>query len=437
MPLSEATAMAPVHLEPYDPVADRIALEKLAAWCHRFSPLVGLEEAQPPEALLLDVTGVAPLFGGEAALVKEVESAFQRLRLSLRHGLADTIGTAWAFARYGDQSAEHSLEQLPCAALRLPSEMVTTLSRLGLDCIGDLLPLPRPELQARFGPFLLQRLDQALGQASELLVPVHLPPEFSAGQSFEYPVAHRDTIAAVLRQLVERLCFVLQERDAGALHLLCRFACHGTLSCEVGLFRPTADAEHLLKLFEVQLERLTFPEPVTGISITVTKHARLQQRQQKLFGHPSVHRATVEVASLIDRLAGRLGRHAVLRAILRSDPQPEKASRYEPLVGSPASKPSRSAVPPASPLDRPLCVLRDPLPLPACVPASPGPPARFPYLGRQQELFRYWGPERIETGWWRNRGIRRDYYRVETTTGARFWLFQNLRDSRWYLQGVF
>jgi protein ImuB len=66
-----------------------------------------------------------------------------------------------------------------------------------------------------------------------------------------------------------------------------------------------------------------------------------------------------------------------------------------------------------------------------------GPPLRFEW---QEDLYivaRYWGPERIETGWWRGDDIRRDYYLVETTTSERFWLFRTLPEERWFLHGVF
>ena len=46
-------------------------------------------------------------------------------------------------------------------------------------------------------------------------------------------------------------------------------------------------------------------------------------------------------------------------------------------------------------------------------------------------------PERIQTGWWRGRTVGRDYYRVETACGRRFWLFRRLRDGRWFLHGAF
>ena len=47
-------------------------MEKLADWCGRFSPVVGIEEAAAPESLLLDITGLDALFGGEAQLAGEI-----------------------------------------------------------------------------------------------------------------------------------------------------------------------------------------------------------------------------------------------------------------------------------------------------------------------------------------------------------------------------
>jgi protein ImuB len=84
-----------------------------------------------------------------------------------------------------------------------------------------------------------------------------------------------------------------------------------------------------------------------------------------------------------------------------------------------------------------LQLLAKPVALERVAVASNGSPSQFQYGGEQHVVARHWGPERIETGWWRQRGVRRDYYRVETTQGFRFWIFRSLQDERWFLQGVF
>jgi protein ImuB len=62
---------------------------------------------------------------------------------------------------------------------------------------------------------------------------------------------------------------------------------------------------------------------------------------------------------------------------------------------------------------------------------------RFRSRGREYRVASAWGPERIETGWWRGAMIARDYYHIETLTGQRFWLFRRLDDDRWFLHGAF
>ncbi|MEX0819293.1 MAG: hypothetical protein WD070_06860, partial [Pirellulaceae bacterium] len=205
---------------------------------------------------------------------------------------------------------------------------------------------------------------------------------------------------------------------------------------EVGCFRPSADANHLWKLTEMQLQRLLLRDPVASISISSTRHARLSQQQKELFDD-GTRRDSPLVASLIDRIAGRLGRRAIVRCILQSDPQPEKAYRYEPLVGGGGLGKRTSHRGSFSPLDRPLHLLAQPVALERYAIAPNGSPSRFQYGGEQYEVSHHWGPERIETGWWRQRGVRRDYYRVETTQGFRFWIFRSLQNDSWFLHGVF
>ena len=60
--------------------------------CRRFSPIVGLEPTDNA-SILLDITGLAHLFGGEAALCEAIVGDFGRLGLSIRVAVADTIGS--------------------------------------------------------------------------------------------------------------------------------------------------------------------------------------------------------------------------------------------------------------------------------------------------------------------------------------------------------
>jgi protein ImuB len=445
-------------VEAHDPAADRAGLVELAQWCHRFSPSVGLEDSDAPETLLLDATNLAPLYGGEPALVAQATLAMQRRGLEARLVIADTVSAAWALAHY---DGDGSLDSLPLAALRLSDDLLETLVALGAACVGDVLALPREQLRSRFGPLLLLRINQLLGAAPEVIVAVEPPEEFTVEQAFEYPISRSDAIRYAVEQLLKRLAWLLATRRRGALALACRFECEGAAPVEFqfGLFQPTASAQHLLELADLQLERMRLPAPATSIEVCVLRHAPLAERQGALFEDQRTLASSRPLAALVDRLASRLGREAVVRVRPRSDAQPELAYREESLVGSaqrtrqckrasggrksPVSagrrEPGDSRPPLAEhgALDRPLCLLARPAALQTVSVTPDGPPIRFHWMGQQHTVARHWGPERIETGWWRHERAARDYYRVETSAGRRYWLFRRRRDGRWFLHGRF
>jgi len=97
-PLRDARAMCPeldTKLRNRD--LDAAFLAVLRRWAAKFSPWVSEE---PPEGLVIDLTGCAHLFGGEMGLIGEVEADCAHLGVSVRVGVADTVGAAWALARF-------------------------------------------------------------------------------------------------------------------------------------------------------------------------------------------------------------------------------------------------------------------------------------------------------------------------------------------------
>jgi hypothetical protein len=98
MALADAKAMYPtLTVADADPDADRGLLEAIADWCDRYTPLIGLD---PPDGLTLDITGCAHLFGGEAAFCGDIVQRLARQGLAARATIADTVGCAWAVARF-------------------------------------------------------------------------------------------------------------------------------------------------------------------------------------------------------------------------------------------------------------------------------------------------------------------------------------------------
>jgi protein ImuB len=499
MPLAEAQALLErhslsaasqrnVYIAPHDPQADRSLLQLLAAWCARYSPLVGIEQSDEPGALYFDITGCVPLFGGEEEMAAQVARDFEHAGYFVRIALADTIGAAWAAVRYSSRHAPRAdgmrsmpatiippgrqsvlLHNLPVAALRLSADVVETLHELGIRQIGQLQGLPRSSLPARFGPSVLERLDQALGLVQELIVPVPPVEPIAAEWSFEEPTADRRALESVLHRLIGEITDTLASRQEGVQRLSCRLLCAGKepVHLEIGTLHPTAVAAHLCELIHLQLERITLAGEVLAAHVEVTASGPLGTQQEELFDAGINRDGRRHLAVLLDRLSSRLGEKAVLRPCVYPDPQPEYTSRLVAALGGreilncKLKETGNSnlqfsicnfqfAIPPSSqddsvpdyrlitaPAARPLCLKPRPIPIEVVSVVPDGPPVRFRWHAGEHVIQCSWGPERIETGWWRGPHVERDYYRVETATGQRFWLFRQNDTAKWFLHGAF
>ena len=276
MAVADARAWLPqLVVEAHDPAADAADLRRLADWATRFSPLVAVDGA---DGLMLDIAGCAHLWGSEARMLADLDRHLRRFGLHHRAAIADTIGAAWALARFGakDHMGDHmiapqgnlrpALEQLPPLALRLSLELSEQLKRLGLTRIADLCALPRAALARRFGSALIDRLDQALGRRDEALSPLLPPPHCYVRLDFAEPVSQRVGIDRALVLLLQRLTEALRPHESGPrkLELACYRVDGGTQRLFVGTARPSLDVAHLFRLFEDKLDTLQPDEGFEG-----------------------------------------------------------------------------------------------------------------------------------------------------------------------------
>jgi protein ImuB len=450
------TAIAATRDKPLAP-GESPGAKTLVAYCEQFSPTVGLADDR---SVLLDTSGTAELFGGEAQLMARIAAQLAgELHvhgLRARMAVADTIGAAWALAWFGvgsrqmadgSEDCRHTalcplptaLSPLPVAALRLSAAQLDWLAELGIERIEQLMRLPRMSLATRFGPEILLRLDQALGRADEAIVVDRPPPVWSSARSFEFPLDDRRQLEAAVAEQLAPLVRGLAQRHEGIGRLQCNFDCERgrRVSLAIGAYRATAQLEHLMELIGLRLEQVRLPGPVRAIGLEVSSVAALECRQQEMFDGTSRNEQEHCLAMLVDRLSSRLGWDAVTRPRLRPEAQPEYAWRAEGVVGSQcktkrlAGGLARRVVP------RPLRLAREPVPIAVISVVPDGEPHRFDAPGQQHRVARLWGPERIETGWWRGRraSARRDYYEVETVTGRRLWIFRDLNTQLWFLHG--
>ena len=446
MTLADARALAPgLATRPDDPRAAARRLAALADWARRFTPWTA---PCGVDGLWLDTTGCERLFGGETALLARLSAGVARRGHDHRLAVAETPGAAWAAARFAAGAriaiapggARAALAPLPVAALRLPAETAAALARVGLRRVGDLYDRPRAPLVRRFGRLVGDRLDQALGRRGEPVSPRRPPVRHRARRGFAEPVADAASVAAALDALLDMLCAALADAGLGARRLALRlFRVDGdSRVLAVGAARARRDARGLARLFAERLDGLDAGHGIEVMELEAARTEPLAAARTRLDSRPG---GEDRLAETIDRLVNRLGADRVVRPGPRDTHLPDRAVRRL----APLPEPGAAAVWPAA--ARPVRLFAPPRPIEAVAAAPDDPPVLFRWRGRSIRVARASGPERIAGEWWREEAPTRDYYRVEDTGGARFWLYrEGLYESRggapapaprWYLHGLF
>lgn len=442
MVAADAKAIVP-SLQVVDdiPGKDLKLLTLLGQWCIRYTPFAAVDL---PDGLILDVSGCTHLWGAESGYLKEVVSRLRGKGFDVRGAMADTIGAAWAIARFGKikpiiepggQSA--ALLSLPPAALRLDQMITERLQKLGLRSIHSFIHLQRSALRRRFGQQLLLRLDQALGNADEILQPLQAITPYSERLPCLEPIRTAIGIEIAIKQLLERLCQRLKQDGKGLRSAILKcYRIDGKLEqVSIGTSSATYHIPHLFKLFELKIATIT---PALGIELfvleaPVTEDVSLSQ-EALWAGKPGLEDKAI--TELIDRLAGKVGANAIHRYLPVAHYWPERSVK---AVSALQEKPQMSW---KTDKPRPILLLDKPeqIEVTALIPDSP--PMLFIHQSKVHQIRKADGPERIEREWWLENGEHRDYYQVEDTAGKRYWLFRSGHYSddkthQWFIHGFF
>jgi protein ImuB len=448
--LTDARALDPALIAvPADPAGDQALLQKLAKWAQRWSPLV---EVDGEDALRLDVSGVAHLFGGEEALRQDIITRFAVMGLTARVAIASTAAAAWAFSRFGGDE----LEPLHVSALRLDPDTVRTLERLGLKTVGALAALPRLSLARRFrgAEDVVDALDRLAGRKPEPLTALAENPPPRALIKLEEPATHIEAAPQALERLIPKLVGELEDRRLGARRLsLHGFRVDGSVAtASVATTIPSREPKHLSRLLADKAAALDPGFGFDAFALVADWTEDVGAAQESLVEEAS---GTRDLARLIDRLTVKLGPLAVRKPQAQQSHLPERASAWSSalasLRGAKATKQSSGAdldcfAPLAMTANRPHRLLDRPEAIDVIYATPEGMPRRFVWRRAVHDIARVEGPERISPEWWRERSSTRlrDYYRVEDEDGRRYWIYREglFGDGRggapnWYLHGLF
>ena len=491
--VSDARALVPDLLVfEHDPDFTAHVFSEFADWHSNASPIVAVHDAMAPYGdLILDITGVAHLFGGEERMLATLTGRLRALGYTVHGAIADTVGAAWAFAHFDpgrivpEGELEAQLADLSIHALRLGEDQVAGLSQMGLKSVGQLYGRDRKALQARFGAALVSRLDQALGLIEERVIPRLPIAEYHAERRFPEPIGYLDDVLMTVRDLAIQLGLRLGAEALGAqsFHLFLYRVDHKVMTLSVNAGRATRDPGHIAQLFVHRSERLE-GEYDAGFGIDMIRLAAgsLSPTPDVQLGTFEVDDGAEDLTRLYDRMTSRLGPLAVVRSKPVDTHIPERAVKLESVVARTPDDPDALLDPPV----RPLRLLPVPEPIEVMAEVPHGPPLRMVWRHISCRVLKASGPERIEAEWWRtglglgflppppdpekpeipeDRAKKKvivprleehvsrlptfdaastvcDYYIVEDEAGRRFWVFRlglygAPTPPRWYLHGFF
>jgi len=430
--LSAALALAPdIVLRDRDALAEAEALADLATWTLQFTPQASLA---PPDAIVAEIGASARLFGGLPALLAQLGEGLRAQGYAVADALAPTPTAALLLARAGGDGARirdpralpAALAALPLARADADPAAVATLAAAGVTTFGEAAALPRDALARRCGRALVAMLDRALARTADPRVPFAPPPRFARRLELPAPVADVEALAFAQNRLVQELSHWLTARGLGAVRLKLTLAHEHYLKRRgieptVVPFRlgaPARAVAHLNGVLRERLARVELPATVESLTLATEETAPLAGRNLGLLPGDEAQAALVP---LVDRLRARLGDDAVVRVAPHAEHRPELALR-EAARDVPGK--GRAPLPDAP---RPLWLLAEAQPLGAWLETAP-------WILRD-------GPERIESGWWDGRDLRRDYFVAQTPHGETVWIYRDHRygadDGEWFLHGLF
>ena len=461
LPLANARAICPqLRVFDADEAADAKALNAIAEWCDRFTPLVALDS---PHGLFLDITGCVHLFGGEAAMMRLVCDVLTAQGFAVSAAIAGTSVCARTITRHvhgrivRDGEEADAVKPLPVFALGADDAITIGLRRAGLKTIGDVASRARHEITARFGAEFTTRLEQALGQSDAPISPRKPLPDYIVEKRFAEPVATDAVISATLSRLAQMLVGTMAQQGKGARRLEANFfrtdGAVRTIVVDTG--QPVTRSEVIDRLFRERLDALSDPlDPGFGFDLIRLSASRTEivvQQQRDL--DANVH-DNDELAALIDRIAARIGGRRVVVHLPQDTHMPERAVMAAPAQHHLAA--AARAVWPAraegEPPLRPLRLFERPEEIKVIAQVPDGPPARFVWRRATHAVVRAEGPERVAMEWWRSQSemLTRDYFRVEDEAGLRFWLYRdglydreieqeegNAVQPNWFMHGLF
>ncbi|MCP4445000.1 MAG: DNA polymerase Y family protein [Myxococcales bacterium] len=487
MSAPQARALAPdVELLASDATLYQRALEALAEslMVHSLSIDIGAEGEGESQANIAVYLRVPKASRGDD-FAQTLLLGLDRQGYKARIGIADNRFTAWAAAqgartrKEGDLFAKEYctvptggsaafLAPLRIDLLPLSTDVQHMLETLGIKTLGNFASLPPPSVGRRWNAEGVDFQSLAQGEGPTLLQSFTPKQVIIESIDLEHEVAEIEALAFSLRPLADRACDRLRGRSMAVGRALLRLKGRDDSCSEFSLdpARPTADGRRLFELLRAVVKDQRLDHTVCELELTISEECDPEIEELDLFSggvldhqdRPSPESVDVAIA----RLESMFGKDSVSSAQLTESHRPERAFRLTPFAPPRNSSTRNSSTRKRSTKRarksraKRASATRAQAALPLVMngtsgamrlldPPTPQPPGDDPHLplsnitieGIQSPVVATFGPTKVNTEWWSNTPVSRDYYEVETKDGGRYWVFKKTEDGQYYLHGIF
>ena len=374
----------------------------------------------PPQGLLLQTSDMLRLYNGLDAYWQKLQQPLKERGLNYHYASAHSPLAAQVLARVGNdrllkdqRQATKLLSQLPIHSAGLEYKLALQLQRLGLNTLGQAQALPRSALGQRLGQNLVTYLQQ-LDTHSAPERPAYRPPEhFRQRLELLYEIEQSTALRFPLKRLLNDLEAFLGPRQlrVAGLSLGLEYREHSAERLHIGCSDGEYRGETWLTLCMLRLEQLQLQAPIIAISLNTKGQMPWAPLSAQLFEPPG---GKLTPGQLISRLQNKLGDHAVQQVYLRDDHRPERSFYQGPPHSHYQTQPATTALRPSLLFTLPQALGHKP----------------------NHQWCILSGPERIQSGWWDNVSICRDYFIARNPMGQICWLFRTPREE-WFLHGYF
>jgi protein ImuB len=452
---TQAEDFCVVQVRPRSPSQEKTAHAALMDLGWSVSPHI---EDTAPDTIVLDLAGLASLFGSEEIIAAQLIERASGLGLAARVVISSNLEVAVHAARGfigitlippGEESKW--LGGLPVSVLSPSAETLAALDSWGVYTCEALATLPVLQLSERLGQEGVRLHELARGASSRSLVLAEPEIHFEEEMELEDAVPELEPLSFLLGRLLDQLCARLEARSLAASVIRVRFelepisenhsrslndsspqkAARPIYEKILTLPVPIRNSKMLLKLLRLRLQSEP-PQMAVLKLFMAAEAARPRFAQGGLFlpSSPDPEKLELTIARLASLVGDsnvgapeitdthrpddfRMRRFAAPRASLENSRRSGANQKHGMVQAGAEGDDPASSVHSTKTSFR---VFRPPLP--ATVELCDGFPARISFSGMRNEVLALSGPWRTWGDWWREDLWQQDEWDIEIRAGS-------------------